>query len=164
MSEPPYGPPYPPQQPTPRPRYHPHGGHPPAPTQQARGGGRPVARRVDPETASQVQAAVAARSELGPEYDDAIAAGLAERVEELVAYRTAELRRRDELAEEERADRRTSTTQRFVLGIISLGAGVPITAVAAVNTDPGLIGVATTWAGIVGVNAVFAWGSRRRSP
>ena len=38
---------------------------------------------------------MAARSELGPEYDDAIAAGLADRVEELVAYRTAELRHAD---------------------------------------------------------------------
>lgn len=108
---------------------------------------------------------MAARSELGPEYDEAIAAGLAERVEELVAYRTAELRHADESTKEERTDRRRAESHRFVLGIISLGTGVPITAIAASNVEPGLFGVIAAWAGIVGVNAVFAWGNRgkRRS-
>ena len=46
--------------------------------------------------------------------------------------------------------------RQFVLGIISLVMGVPITAIAALNTDPGLIGVAISWGGIVGVNAVHA--------
>jgi hypothetical protein len=130
---------------------------PPAPVQH-----RPPHRRPDPETASQVRAAYAARAELGPDYDDAIAAGLAERVEELVAYRTAELRHADRDKNEDRDDRRRRETHRFVLGIISLGTGVPITAIAATNVDPGLFGVITAWAGIVGVNAVFAWGNRRR--
>ena len=71
---------------------------------------------------------MAARAELGPEYDDAIAAGLADRVEELVAYRTAELRHADEGAKEDRADLRRGNSHRFVLGIVSLGAGIPISA------------------------------------
>ena len=104
---------------------------------------------------------MAARAELGPEYDDAIAAGLAERVEELVAYRTAELRRADERGKEDRADIRRGNTHRFVLGIISLGTGIPITAIAATQAD-GLLGVIAAWGGIVGVNAVFAWGNRRK--
>jgi len=169
MSEPPYGPPYRPSQP-------------PYPQQQQPGPPRPVARppqpypqqpnpqpypqqparRSDVETTSQVRAAMAARSELGPEYDDAIAAGLADRVEELVAYRTAELRHGDEIAKEDRTDRRRAESHRFVLGIISLGTGVPITAIAASNVEPGLFGVIAAWAGIVGVNAVFAWGNRGR--
>jgi hypothetical protein len=103
---------------------------------------------------------MAARSELGPEYDDAIAAGLADRVEELVAYRTAELRHGDETAKEDRADFRRGNSHRFVLGIVSLGAGIPISAISAGTTD--LPGLMVAWAGIVGVNAVFAWGNRGR--
>jgi hypothetical protein len=108
---------------------------------------------------------MAARSELGPEYDEAIAAGLAERVEELVAYRTAELQHADESAKEDRADVRRGNSHRFALGIVSLGAGIPISAIAASQVDPGLPGLIVAWAGIVGVNAVFAWGNRgRRRP
>lgn len=149
MSEQPYAP-YPTQAPYPPPA---------APHQQ-----RPLpSRRPDLETTNQVRAAYDARTELGPEYEDAIAAGLAERVEELVAYRTAELRQVDARSQEDRDDRRRGNTQRFVLGIVSLGTGVPITAIAAVQVDQGLLGVIAAWAGIVGVNAVFAWGSRRKS-
>lgn len=159
MSEPPYAPPYqpyPPQQPQQRrPQPAPGYGQPPRPPQH-----RPVARRPDVETASQVRAAYAARTELGPEYDDAVAAGLAERVEELVAYRTAELRHADDQTREDRADTRRGNTQRFVLGIVSLATGLPITAVAGGYAD--LPGMVVAWAGIVGVNAVFAWGNRRK--
>jgi hypothetical protein len=150
--------PYPGQAPRPAPPQGRPPQHPPQPAPQA----RPPQRRPDPETSSQVRAAYAARAELGPEYDDAIAAGLADRVEELVAYRTAELRHAGSEAKEDRDDRRRGETHRFVLGIISLGTGVPITAIAATNVDPGLLGVIAAWAGIVGVNAVAAWGSRRR--
>jgi hypothetical protein len=166
MSEPPYASPYPPyppqQQNRPQPPYAygpPSQQRPPQqlqPPQQ-----RVPQRRPDAETTSQVRAAYAARAELGPDYDDAIAAGLAERVEELVAYRTAELRRADERGKEDRADVRRGNTHRFVLGIISLGTGIPITAIAATQAD-GLLGVIAAWGGIVGVNAVFAWGNRRR--
>ena len=99
---------------------------------------------------------MAARSELGPEYDDAIAAGLADRVEELVAYRTAELRTTRDVGSAELELERSSRRQRFVLGIISLGTGIPITAIAGEVVEPGLLGVAIAWAGIVGVNVVHA--------
>jgi hypothetical protein len=158
MAEPPYAPsypPYPPQQrrPQPPPGYLPQRQPPQQPQHRQ--------RRPDPDTAGQVRAAYATRRELGPEYEDAIAAGLAERVEELVAYRTAELRQADDRATEDRADTRRSNTQRFVLGIVSLGTGLPITAVSAAYAD--LPGILVAWAGIVGVNAVFAWGNRRKS-
>lgn len=173
MSEPPYASPYPPyppqpQQNRPQPPFaygQPSQQRPPQqqqPPQQRPPQQRLPQRRPDPETTSQVRAAYAARAELGPDYDDAIAAGLAERVEELVAYRTAELRHANEETKEERSDRRSRENHRFVLGIISLGTGVPITAIAATNVDPGLFGVIAAWCGIVGVNAVFAWGNRRR--
>lgn len=169
MSEPPYAPPYPPYPPQPgqgqppqQRRPEPGYGQPPRQV-RPQAGPRPPAQRLDAETTSQVRAAYAARAELGPEYDDAIAAGLAERVEELVAYRTAELRQLDSQDREDREEVRRSNTHRFVLGIVSLGTGVPITAIAATNVDPGILGVMVAWAGIVGVNAVFAKGSRRRS-
>lgn len=114
---------------------------------------RPPARA---ETRRDVDAALAARLELGPEYEDHIAAGLAERVEELVAYRTAELRTTRDMGSAELELERTSRRQRFVLGIISLGTGIPITAISASLVDPGLLGVAVAWAGIVGVNVVNA--------
>ncbi len=114
------------------------------------------------ETRRETEAALAARAELGPEYHDEIAAGLAERIEQLAAFRTAELRRAAEQDDHDDAMARSAQTQRFALGIVSLGAGVPITAIAATNVTPGLLGVLVGWAGIVGVNVAYAWGSRRR--
>ena len=162
MSEPPYAPYPPPQQQRqqPPPGYGQQRPAAPYPQQPQR---PPLPhRRADAETVGQVRAAYDARAELGPEYEDAIAAGLADRVEELVAYRTAELRHADARSREGDAERRTSNTQRFTLGIVSLGTGIPITAIAATNVDPGLLGVIAAWAGIVGVNAMFAWGNRRK--
>ncbi|SDD19342.1 hypothetical protein [Auraticoccus monumenti] len=112
-----------------------------------------------------VEAALAARRELGPEYDEAIAAGLADRVEQLAAARSAELAVLGRSGSAADQAERSSRTQRFTLGVISLGVGVPITAISATNVEPGLLGVVVSWAGIVGVNAVFALGnlrSRRR--
>lgn len=108
------------------------------------------------------EAALAARAELGPGYDDHLAAGLADRVEELVAYRTAELRAQGAVSDREYAAEESVRRQRFVLGIISLGVGVPVTAISASTVEPGLLGMVVGWAGIVGVNAVHAWANRRR--
>lgn len=114
------------------------------------------------ETRRDAEAALAARMELGSDYSDHVAAGLAERVEQLAAYRTAELRH--ESQQGTRAEQLEETAQRqgFVLGIISLGAGIPISAISANSVDPGLLGLAVAWAGIVGVNVVQALGRRRR--
>jgi hypothetical protein len=129
----------------------------------------PTARPRPPEPASyetqrETEAALAARMELGPEYSEHIAAGLAERVEQLAAYRTAELRQQSQRQTFEEKLEKDAQSQRFVLGIISLGAGIPITAISATNVEPGLLGVAVAWAGIVGVNVANALASRRRRP
>lgn len=121
-------------------------------------GARPV---EDPELRRDLEAAVAARRDLGPEYEEHIAAGLAQRVEELVAYRTAELRADQSSAGHHQELERRAQTQGFVLGIVSLGMGVPVTAIAATQVDQGLLGVAVGWAGIVGVNLANAWRSRQ---
>ena len=46
--------------------------------------------------------------------------------------------------------------RQFVLGIISVGAGIPITIVPMVAADNGLPAVVIAWLGIVGVNAAHA--------
>jgi hypothetical protein len=118
------------------------------------------ARRPSEETTRDAEAALAARMELGPDYTEHVAAGLAERVEQLAAVRAGELRYQAEVANSTTQDEKSGRTRQFVLGIISLGVGVPITAISATNTEPGLLGVAVSWAGIVGVNAVHAWSNR----
>ena len=97
------------------------------------GSGLPGPQRLagERDLRREAEAAVEARRELGPEYDEAIAAGLADKVEQLVAYRTAELRVQSGARETESEAEKSRRTQRFTLGIVSLGAGVPITAIAA---------------------------------
>ena len=119
----------------------------------------PPYRRLSSD--ADVAAAWEARKELGPEYEEHIASGLADRVEELVAYRTAELRHQDEVRVTDRELDRTAQRQRFVLGIISLGVGIPVSGIAA-GSDLGLTGMVVGWAGIVGVNLAHRLGGRRR--
>ncbi|HZA03914.1 MAG TPA: hypothetical protein VE617_05080 [Propionibacteriaceae bacterium] len=115
----------------------------------------------DEETRRDVQAALAARRELGMEYEEAIAAGLLDRVNQLALMRAGDLRREAERIDHEAKAETDSRTQRFVLGIVSLGAGIPITAISS-SVEPGLLGVAIAWAGIVGVNVAAGLGARRR--
>jgi len=112
------------------------------------------------ETRRDVEAALAAQRELGPEYEDQVAAGLADRVEQLAAYRTAELRQATEHERRGGSLEKTAQTQRFVTALVSLGAGIPITGIAVVQGT--LVETAVCWAGIVGVNMAQALSSRRR--
>src|SRR5215218_4064456 len=118
--------------------------------------------RASEETTRDAQAALAARMELGPEYTEHVAEGLAERVEQLAAIRAGELRHEAEVANATGRSDQSGRVRQFVLGIVSLTVGIPITAIAATNTDPGLLGVAVSWLGIVGVNAVHARANRPR--
>ena len=112
------------------------------------------------ETRRDIEAALAARRELGPEYHDSIAAGLAERVEQLAAIRTAELRHEAQIQEREANEEKSTRGRRLALAIVSLGVGVPITGIAASTVEPAVVGVLISWAGIVGVNV--AAGLRRK--
>ena len=118
--------------------------------------------RASEDTTRDAQAALAARMELGPEYTEHVAEGLAERVEQLAAIRAGELRYEAEVANSTSRSDQSGRVRQFVLGIVSLTVGIPITAIAATNTDPGLLGVAVSWLGIVGVNAVHARANRPR--
>jgi len=131
-------------------------------SEQSRRASSPASPYRNPSNRADVEAAWEARKELGPEYEEHIASGLADRVEELVAYRTAELRHQTTTSSHAEDLERTSQRQGFVLGIISLGVGIPITALSAINVEPSLLGVAVSWAGIVGVNLAHRLGSRRR--
>ena len=82
----------------------------------------------------------------------------AERVERAIAARgylgTEEWQAR-------REDARGDRQRQLALGIVSLGAGIPITAVSA--SISGLPGLITAWAGIGVVNLAHALVNRRRS-
>jgi hypothetical protein len=108
------------------------------------------------------EAALAARMELGPEYNEYVAANLAERVEDLAEVRAAELRQQAEEASRAQAVEQTGRGRQLALGIVSVVMGIPITAIAAINVDPSVVGVAVSWAGIVGVNWVHARALRKR--
>lgn len=123
---------------------------------------RPARRRPSEELRRDAEAALAARMELGPEYDEYVAAGLAERVEDLAEARAAELRHDAELANREQAAEQSGRKRQFALAIVSMVMGIPITGITASEVDPAIIGVAVSWAGIVGVNWIHARSLRKR--
>ena len=104
------------------------------------------------------EAVLETRRELGPSYDAALVDSFAERIEKVVDARVSE--RRDGLSRIERLQESAGHRQ-MVLGFVSLGAGIPITAISASLTH--LPGVIVAWAGIAAVNAAHAWQSRSRA-
>lgn len=110
-----------------------------------------------PVSRQDVEALMAARRELGPDYDAALVDSFAERVERAVAERVDE---QVALRREAQSERARTGSRQLTLGIVSLGCGIPITAIAASIAD--LPGLAVAWVGIVGVNAAHALSSRPR--
>lgn len=115
--------------------------------------GQPGARRGLPsDLAADVRATAQAAQELGPQYHDALAESLADKVE-------AELRERrlpiQPVAAQPPA-RSGGSGPQLALAIVSLGVGIPLTAIAANagNLNP-LIGILIVWIGIILVNFVF---------
>jgi hypothetical protein len=156
---------YPPQSYPPRnyPQQNPQAQpYPPAAPYPAQPQYRRSARRPSEELRRDAEAALAARMELGPEYTEYVAANLAERVEELAEERAAELRQQAELADRAQAAEQTGHGRQLALAIVSMVMGIPITAISASEVDPAIIGVAVSWAGIVGVNWVHARSMRKR--
>lgn len=97
-----------------------------------------------------LRSTVAARRELGPDYDDALVEGFLERVEARLAQRQPG--RGHEAKPEKSA--------AWLLGAVSLGTGIPLTAIS--STQAGFAGLVVTWVGIVGVNVAHALGQQRR--
>ncbi|MEW2359344.1 hypothetical protein [Spirillospora sp. NPDC029432] len=96
-------------------------------------------------------AALAARRELGPDYDDAFIETLAERIDEQLAARAAARGPRPGVS----APPRPRTDRSPALAIVSLLAAIPLSAIAAEMT--GMPGLITVWVAIVLVNIVHAW-------
>lgn len=109
----------------------------------------------------ETEALLATRRELGPEYEAALVASFAEKVEQAIADRHDA-----DVTESRREARAVETTRlrQFVLGIVSLGVGVPITIVPVASTGgEGLVAVLVGWAGIVGVNVAHGISVRSSS-
>lgn len=100
---------------------------------------RLVAEEVVPR--DEVRTALEARRELGKDYEDELVESFAQRIEE-------RLQKGGRLAKREAAgeDRRGIS---FVVACVSLGTGIPITAIA---SSEGLAGILAAWAGIAAVN------------
>jgi hypothetical protein len=111
-------------------------------------------------TRDDLTAAVGARRELGPDYEDAVLDGflarldrqMQERVDATVAERFSSGERRAEGA----AARRDPG---LTLGIVSVIAGIPVTAITTGTEE--LAALIVSWAGIAAVNVAHAWGRRR---
>ena len=98
-----------------------------------------------------IQAALGARRELGPEMEPAVVDAFVERME-----RAIEARVDARLAE--RAPQPASRARRggpeTALAIVSLGVAIPLTAIAAATA--GLVAVLIVWLGLVGINWAHA--------
>jgi Flp pilus assembly protein TadB len=95
----------------------------------------------------ELEAALAARRELGPEREPEVVDAFLDRVERQLERRIAE---RSPVPRDERGFEQ----RRFALGLISVACGIPLTAIA-LGTS-GLAALVVVWVGIVLVNVVFA--------
>ncbi|MBG6090190.1 hypothetical protein [Actinomadura viridis] len=101
-------------------------------------------------------AALAARRELGPDYDDAFVETLAARIEATLAARAAAPAGGRLPAGTLRS--RSERNSALALAIVSLVAAIPLSAIGAVNA--GVPGLVITWAAIVLVNLIHGLRSR----
>jgi hypothetical protein len=95
-------------------------------------------------------ASLAARRELGPDYDAAFVEAVAERIQQ------ATVTRRPISSETEKGERAVALT----VACVSLGVSIPVSAIAAVQT--GLAGLVVVWLAIAVINVAFALRPRPR--
>lgn len=112
----------------------------------------------DGSTRDELAAALAARRDLGPAYDDALADSFVDKIDQQIEARVDQ-RLSERGGKGARAQSDEAGQRQWVLGIISLGTGIPITAIAGGTAD--MPGILIAWLGIVGVNAAHAWSLRR---
>ncbi|WP_405058978.1 hypothetical protein OG474_40510 [Kribbella sp. NBC_01505] len=101
-----------------------------------------------------LRAAVAARQELGPEYEAEIIEGFLERLD---AQRRATAL--PVPVPPPANPSREKDPGGLALAIVSMGVAIPITAISANMIGP--FGVVVSWAGLVGINLARSWGRRR---
>ena len=93
-----------------------------------------------------VESAIGARRELGEDLEPAVVDAFLDRVEHAIDARVATQLEQART----RKSGRSHDGQRLALAIVSLGTGIPVTAIAA--EAGGLLGIGLAWLGIVGVN------------
>jgi hypothetical protein len=96
-------------------------------------------------------ASLAARRELGPDYDAAFVDAVAERIQQATLAA-----RRPRSSETEKGERAVTLT----VACVSLGVSVPVTAIAAIQA--GLAGLVVVWLAITAINVAFALRPRSR--
>lgn len=120
-------------------------------------------------TPQEIASALAARRELGPDYEEAIAAALAEKMaKEINARVNAELvaQNGSATARQERPSRREQRSEHgprdssSVVAIASLIAGIPITAIVAGTSSGNVFAIGIAWVGIGLVNVAHSLGRR----
>jgi hypothetical protein len=121
-----------------------------------------LAAMAEPEsTREDLQAAVAARRELGRDYEDAVLDSFLDRVDRSIAARVdARVAERLPAALRSTGQSRGGADPGLVLGLASVVTGIPITAIA--GGTSGVEGIIVAWAGISVVNLAHAWGRRLR--
>ncbi len=120
-------------------------------------------------TPEEIAAALAARRELGPDYEDAIASSLAEKVEREIAARVnaaqmsamqMQVNAVQGNAPRQRRQPDASTEGRWI-AVTSLVAGIPVTGIVAGTSNGNVAAIAVAWAGIALVNMAHAFGRRK---
>ena len=107
---------------------------------------RTYTRPMEPKGAierDELTAAIEARRELGTDLEPHIVDSFVERIERRVAER-----------KESKPAHKEDSGGTLALAVVSLLAGIPITAIAA--THGGIVAMAVVWAGIVLVNLAYA--------
>lgn len=108
---------------------------------------------------AEIAAALRAGRELGPEYDDALAASLVERIDDAI---DTSVRRHLDLGRQERSAKVgvPSNTVRMVLSLVCLGVSIPATAIAAALVG-GPAAIGAVWVGLILFYIVSVAGLRR---
>jgi hypothetical protein len=105
-------------------------------------------------TRDDVSSLVEARRELGEEMEPAVIDAFLDRVEAAAEARASGRKPARKPPPEPEPWQGDGRGEQLALSIISLGTGIPITAIAA--EQGGVVGMLVVWAGIVGVNFSFA--------
>lgn len=112
-------------------------------------------------TGDELRAAMAARRDLGPDYEDAVVESFLDKmgaeIDRRVDERLAHLPKSKDLArQEKRAD-----GMRLALAIVSLSLGTIATIALLIAGDIAESGLIVVWTGVFLVNLAFAYGGRR---
>lgn len=109
----------------------------------------------------EIEAVLETRRELGARYEPALVDSFAEKIERAIDARVAERTGGASVQRTMSAKAHEAAgTRQMVLGFVSLGTGIPLSAIAS-GGERGITGLIVAWVGIVGINVAHAWQSRR---